>query len=115
MNGRYPTPRYVVRCVRQVIVIFHAHQTIVTSNVSPAIQIDTQWFLVIIALLCVGIALVVVAKIKPLLHWIRSNHGYFMAQKIVTVPPRTVDDDVSKPVQEMCGKCDHCIDLCIKD
>lgn len=76
---------------------------------------DTQWFLVIIALLCAGIALAVVTKIKPLLHWIRSNHGYFLAQKVIVNPPRTVDDDVSKPVQEMCGKCDHCIDLCIKE
>ncbi|XP_027868595.1 tumor necrosis factor receptor superfamily member 6 isoform X1 [Xiphophorus couchianus] len=76
---------------------------------------DTQWFLVIIALLCAGIALVVMTKIKPILHWIRSNHGYFLPEKTVTAPLRAVDDDVSKPVQEVCGKCDHCIDLCIKD
>ncbi|XP_021176046.2 tumor necrosis factor receptor superfamily member 23 [Fundulus heteroclitus] len=76
---------------------------------------DTQWYLVIIVLLCAGIALVVVTKIKPFLHWIRSNQGYFLPQKVVVVSPCAVDDDVSKPVQEVCGKCDHCIDLCIKD
>ncbi|XP_008429870.2 tumor necrosis factor receptor superfamily member 6 [Poecilia reticulata] len=76
---------------------------------------DTQWFLVIIALLCAGIALVVMTKIKPILHWIRSNHGYFLPEKTVTATLRAVEDDVSKPVQEVCGKCDHCIDLCIKD
>ncbi|MEQ2266585.1 hypothetical protein XENORESO_011276 [Xenotaenia resolanae] len=76
---------------------------------------DTQWFLVIIVLLCAGIALVVVTKIKPLLHWIRSNQVYFLDHKPVTVPLRAMDDDVSKPVQEVCGKCDHCIDLCIKE
>ncbi|XP_014901628.1 tumor necrosis factor receptor superfamily member 6 [Poecilia latipinna] len=76
---------------------------------------DTQWFLVIIALLCAGIALVVMTKIKPILHWIRSNHGYFLPEKTVTATLCAVEDDVSKPVQEVCGKCDHCIDLCIKD
>ncbi|XP_038140148.1 tumor necrosis factor receptor superfamily member 6 isoform X1 [Cyprinodon tularosa] len=74
---------------------------------------DTQWFLVIVALLCAGIALVVVTKIKPFLHWIRSNHGYFFVEKPVL--PCTVDEDVSKPVQEVCGKCDNCIDICIKE
>ncbi|MED6244503.1 hypothetical protein ATANTOWER_013658 [Ataeniobius toweri] len=76
---------------------------------------DTQWFLVIIVLLCAGIALVVVTKIKPFLHWIRSNQVYFLDHKPVTIPLRAMDDDVSKPVQEVCGKCDHCTDLCIKE
>nr|XP_019948209.1 PREDICTED: CD27 antigen [Paralichthys olivaceus] len=34
---------------------------------------ETVWFLVIIALLCIGIALVIVTKIKPFLSWIRAK------------------------------------------
>lgn len=34
-----------------------------------------MWFLVIIALLGAGIALVLVTKIQPFLRWIRSKHG----------------------------------------
>ncbi|XP_047454407.1 tumor necrosis factor receptor superfamily member 5 isoform X2 [Mugil cephalus] len=78
---------------------------------TPQIK-DTVWFLVIIALLCAGIALVIATKVKPFLRWIRSNHGYFLAEKPV---PQTEDEDVSKPVQEVCGKCDQLIELCIKD
>ncbi|XP_018538262.1 tumor necrosis factor receptor superfamily member 6 [Lates calcarifer] len=68
---------------------------------------DTMWFLVIIALLCAVCALVVVTKIKPFLHWIRSK----LAEKPALTPSYSGDDDVSKPVQEVCGKCDQLIDI----
>ncbi|XP_045901823.1 tumor necrosis factor receptor superfamily member 6 [Micropterus dolomieu] len=72
---------------------------------------DTVWFLVIIALLCAGFALIVATKIKPFLRWIRSKHGYFLASKAAMVPPCSQDDEVSTPVQEVCGKCDQPIDV----
>ncbi|XP_044065026.1 uncharacterized protein cd27 isoform X3 [Siniperca chuatsi] len=72
---------------------------------------DTVWFLVIIALLCAGFALIVVTKIKPFLRWIRAKHGYFLAKKPAPVPPCCQDDEVSTPVQEVCGKCDQPIDV----
>ncbi|XP_039973565.1 CD27 antigen [Xiphias gladius] len=77
---------------------------------------DTAWFLVLNALLCTGLAFVVVTKIKPFLHWIRSKHiscceGYFLPDKPAPVPPCSEDEEVSKPVQEVCGKCDQPIDV----
>ncbi|KAG7474389.1 hypothetical protein JOB18_007952 [Solea senegalensis] len=87
-----------------------------TTLVPPKpIRDQTVWFLVITALLCTGIALVVVAKIKPLLRWIRSRRGYFLTEKPVPVPSCSEEDVVSKPVQEVCGKCDQPIDLCSDD
>ncbi|XP_035018657.1 tumor necrosis factor receptor superfamily member 6 [Hippoglossus stenolepis] len=73
---------------------------------------EKAWFLVIIALLCIGIALVVVTKIKPLLRWIRSKDSFFFTDK----PEQSYseDDDQSKPVQEVCGECDQPIDVCLK-
>ncbi|XP_039885985.1 tumor necrosis factor receptor superfamily member 1A [Simochromis diagramma] len=76
-----------------------------TTRLAPKPIADTVWFLVIIALLCTGIALVVVTKIKPFLVWIRFTHGYFLAEKPATQP--ACDEEVSKPVQEVCGKCDQ--------
>ncbi|XP_008290915.1 CD27 antigen [Stegastes partitus] len=74
---------------------------------------DTVWFLVITALLCAGIALAVAARIKPFLRWIRSRYGYFLAEK--PAAQSSEDEDVSKPVQEVCGKCEQLIDVCVKD
>ncbi|KAM9310603.1 uncharacterized protein KZ484_026462 [Pholidichthys leucotaenia] len=62
---------------------------------------DAVWFLVIIGLLCGGIALVIVTKIKPFLHWVTSYPGYFLVGKDTTQPP----------VQEVCGKCDQHIEV----
>ncbi|XP_023282199.1 tumor necrosis factor receptor superfamily member 6-like [Seriola lalandi dorsalis] len=70
---------------------------------------DTVWFLVIIALLCIGIALALATKIKPFLHWL-TKHGYFLSEK-QPLSQCSVDEDVSKPVQEVCGKCDQPIDV----
>ncbi|KAM9723889.1 tumor necrosis factor receptor superfamily member 19 [Menidia menidia] len=75
---------------------------------------DTVWFLVIVALLCAGIGLVLTAKLKPFLLWIRLNRGYVLTQN-TQKPPPAEDESVSKPVQEMCGKCDQPIVMCIKD
>ncbi|XP_013868036.1 tumor necrosis factor receptor superfamily member 6 [Austrofundulus limnaeus] len=72
---------------------------------------ETVWFLVIIALLCAAIGVVVLTKLKRVLHCIMSNHGYFMAEKTSTETSSTEDEDVSKPVQEVCGKCDQPIDV----
>ncbi|XP_028436847.1 tumor necrosis factor receptor superfamily member 6 isoform X1 [Perca flavescens] len=78
-----------------------------TTALKPgAYHTDTVWFLVIIAILCAGIALVVVTKIKPFLHWIKAKHGYLLAKESVPVPPFSEDEEVSKPVQEVRGKCD---------
>ncbi|XP_040900244.1 tumor necrosis factor receptor superfamily member 3 isoform X3 [Toxotes jaculatrix] len=85
-----------------------------TTLRTPPRKRDTVWFLVIISLLCTGITLAVVTKIKPLLCWIRSKHGYFLTPKAVPGPPVTPyseDEEVSKPVQEVCGKCDQPIDV----
>ncbi|KAK2910100.1 hypothetical protein Q8A73_007815 [Channa argus] len=75
----------------------------------PKSIIETVWFLVIIALLCAGIALLVVARIKPILRWIRSKHGYFLTQKPAPESQFFEHEEVSKPVQEVCGKCDQLI------
>ncbi|XP_034730242.1 CD27 antigen isoform X2 [Etheostoma cragini] len=53
-----------------------------------------------------GIALVVVTKIKPFLHWIKAKHSYLLAKEAVLVLPVSEDEEVSKPVQEVRGKCD---------
>ncbi|XP_031155481.1 CD27 antigen isoform X2 [Sander lucioperca] len=53
-----------------------------------------------------GIALIVVIKIKPFLHWIKAKHSYLLAKEPVPVPPFSEDEEVSKPVQEVRGKCD---------
>ncbi|XP_031600135.1 tumor necrosis factor receptor superfamily member 23 [Oreochromis aureus] len=82
-----------------------ARPEVTTTQRAPKAIADTAWFLVIIALLCTGIALVVVTKIKPFLVWIRFTHGYFLAEKPATQPQ--CDEEVSKPVQEVCGKCDQ--------
>ncbi|XP_069551773.1 CD27 antigen-like [Brachyistius frenatus] len=76
---------------------------------------DTVGFLVITALLCAGIALLVVTRIKPFLRWIRSNQCYFSAEKSAPPSLYAEDEDVSKPVQEVCGKCDQPIEVCVKD
>lgn len=83
-----------------------------TTTRAPRAPIrDTVWFLAIVVLLCVGIAVAVVTKIKPILRWFRSRYGYFMAEK----PADLDEDDVSKPVQEVCGKCEQLRDVCVKD
>ncbi|XP_078027776.1 uncharacterized protein LOC117265575 isoform X2 [Epinephelus lanceolatus] len=69
---------------------------------------DTAWFLVIIALLCIGLALVVLTKIKPFLRWIKSKQGYFLAKEAAPVLQGSEDEEVSTPVQEVLGKCDQC-------
>ncbi|KAL7394550.1 hypothetical protein ABVT39_027773 [Epinephelus coioides] len=69
---------------------------------------DTAWFLVIIALLCTGLALVVVTKIKPFLRWIKSKQGYFLAKEAAPALQGSEDEEVSTPVQEVLGKCDQC-------
>ncbi|XP_060936770.1 tumor necrosis factor receptor superfamily member 6 [Limanda limanda] len=73
---------------------------------------ETAWFLVIIALLCIGIALVVVTKINPLLRWIRSKDSFLFTDK--PEQPYSEDDSECRPVQEVCGECDQPIDVCIK-
>ncbi|KAF6735186.1 Tumor necrosis factor receptor superfamily member 5 [Oryzias melastigma] len=76
---------------------------------------DTVFPLVIISLLCIGIALLAVAKMKPFLQWIRSHTVYIVTDNPAEKPLRTEDEDMPKPVQEVCGKCDQCIDICVKD
>ncbi|XP_070768609.1 tumor necrosis factor receptor superfamily member 6-like [Enoplosus armatus] len=85
--------------------------TLTTLWVPPKPVRDTVWLLVIIAFLCAGSALIVVTKIKPFLRWVRSKHGYLLAEKPAPVPPFSQDDDVSTPVQEVCGKCDQPLDV----
>ncbi|XP_067457295.1 CD27 antigen [Thunnus thynnus] len=79
---------------------------------SPAPVKDTMWYLVIIALLCVGLVLIVISKLKPILCWIRSKRGYILTEKPTALPGNATDDEgVSKPVQEMCGKCEQPIEV----
>ncbi|XP_030606173.1 tumor necrosis factor receptor superfamily member 5 isoform X2 [Archocentrus centrarchus] len=84
-----------------------ARPGVATTHLPPKQIGDTAWFLVIIALLCTGIVLVFMTKIKPFLLWIKSKHGYFLAEK--SQPPCAGVEVVSKPIQEMCGKCETCI------
>ncbi|XP_029958182.1 CD27 antigen-like [Salarias fasciatus] len=74
---------------------------------------DPMWFLVIIALLCAGIALLVAKKIRPLLHWIRSRHGVYFLPEKTAVQPLSPEDEVSKPVQEVSCECES-TDLYVK-
>ncbi|RVE62781.1 hypothetical protein OJAV_G00161160 [Oryzias javanicus] len=76
---------------------------------------DTVFLLVIISLLCIGIALLALAKMKQFLQWIRSHKVYNVTDNPAEKPLRTEDEDMPKPVQEVCGKCDQCIDICVKD
>ncbi|XP_017270959.1 CD27 antigen [Kryptolebias marmoratus] len=85
--------------------------TTATSRAPAKPNKEPMWFLVVIVILCAGITLVILTKIKSFLHWIRSNHGYFLAEKASTEPSCAEDEDVSKPVQEVCGKCDQPIDV----
>lgn len=64
----------------------------------------TVWLLMITACLCTGIAFVVVTTVKS----IRSKNGYILTEKPATA---SEDEGVSKPVQEVCGKCDQPIDV----
>ncbi|KAK5921813.1 hypothetical protein CgunFtcFv8_019140 [Champsocephalus gunnari] len=81
-----------------------------TTAWPPAPQLrvltDTVWFLVIIALLCAGLAIVFVANIKPFLRWIKSTNGYFLAKEPAPVPACSEDEEVSTPIQEVVGKCE---------
>ncbi|XP_068179490.1 CD27 antigen-like isoform X3 [Antennarius striatus] len=61
---------------------------------------DAAGSLVIIGLLSAGIAVILVTKIKPFLHWIRSKHGSLMADSCPPVAPCSEDEEVSRPVQE---------------
>ncbi|KAM7421056.1 hypothetical protein PAMA_015303 [Pampus argenteus] len=83
--------------------------TTTTTPTLPPPATDTVWYLVTItALLCVGIALIVTTKLKPFLRWMRSKHGYILAKNPTPLPQSTTEDEgVSKPVQEMCGKCEQ--------
>ncbi|KAK7886908.1 hypothetical protein WMY93_026529 [Mugilogobius chulae] len=85
---------------------------------------DTAWFLIIISLLVLGIALVIVTKIKPLLSWFSQNKNYCLVVKPLSEPVTVVHvqeekeeqqeeedsvmvlDEACTPVQEMCGQCD---------
>ncbi|XP_034001636.1 CD27 antigen-like isoform X2 [Trematomus bernacchii] len=81
-----------------------------TTAWPPAPQLrvltDTVWFLVIIALLCAGLAIVFVANIKPFLRWIKSMNGYFLAKEPAPVTACSEDEGVSTPIQEVVGKCE---------
>ncbi|XP_054477640.1 tumor necrosis factor receptor superfamily member 5 isoform X2 [Anoplopoma fimbria] len=67
---------------------------------------DTVWFLVIIAILCVGIAFAVVTKIKPFMRWIKSKQGYIFYKGPSPVTTSSEEEEVSTPVQEVLGKFD---------
>ncbi|XP_031708688.1 CD27 antigen [Anarrhichthys ocellatus] len=67
---------------------------------------DAVWFLVIISLLCAGITLAAVAKIKPFMRWVKAKHGYILAKDPQPVPQCSEDEEVSTPVQEVLGKCE---------
>ncbi|KAK2844739.1 hypothetical protein Q5P01_011398 [Channa striata] len=85
--------------------------TILTTTWKSESINDTASLLVIIALLCAVIAFAIATNIKPFLCWIRSKHGYFLTQKPAPESQFSEDEDVSKPVQEVCGKCDQPIDV----
>ncbi|XP_056301147.1 uncharacterized protein cd27 isoform X1 [Pseudoliparis swirei] len=70
---------------------------------------DTVWFVVIITLLCAGITIAVVTKIKPFMFWIKSKHGYRLARDSPSVPSGS--EEVSTPVQEVLGKCEMKLSL----
>ncbi|XP_035528599.1 tumor necrosis factor receptor superfamily member 6 [Morone saxatilis] len=81
------------------------------NSSSTTVLTDTAWFLIIIILLSVILSFFGITKMKPFLHWIRSKHGYLLAKTPAPMPPFLEDDSVSKPVQEVCGKCDQPLDV----
>ncbi|KAM9852355.1 uncharacterized protein ACBR49_005443 [Aulostomus maculatus] len=81
--------------------------TATTTSRATKPHIDMTGYLVIVALLCLGITLIVLTKKKPVACWIRSNQRYFVADKPAAVGACTESEGMSKPVQEMCGKCDQ--------
>ncbi|XP_011483881.1 tumor necrosis factor receptor superfamily member 3 [Oryzias latipes] len=86
-----------------------------TPEEAPHQVRDTVLLLVIISLLCLGIALLAVAKMKPFLQWMRTHTVYIVTDKHAEKPLRAEDEDMPKPVQEACGKCEQCIDICVRD
>ncbi|XP_034409772.1 tumor necrosis factor receptor superfamily member 6 [Cyclopterus lumpus] len=78
--------------------------TALTTVGTPQPIRDEVWFLVIITLLCAGITIAVVTKIKPFMFWIKSKHGYRLAEGSPSVPSGS--EEVSTPVQEVLGKCE---------
>ncbi|XP_010741751.2 CD27 antigen [Larimichthys crocea] len=83
--------------------------TLPTASTTPTPLRDTAWFLVIIVLLCIGFAFFVVTNIEPFLRWIRTKHGYFLAKP--AAPVHSEVEEVSKPVQEVCGKCEQPLEV----
>ncbi|KAM3615071.1 uncharacterized protein V6R79_022878 [Siganus canaliculatus] len=81
--------------------------TLLTTRAPHKPLKDPALYLVIIALLSIGITFLLVVKLKPILRWIRSKHGYFVTKPHAPVATCSEDEEVSKPVQEVCGKCDQ--------
>ncbi|XP_041650184.1 tumor necrosis factor receptor superfamily member 6 [Cheilinus undulatus] len=82
-----------------------------TTKVQPPSSGDTMWFLAIVVLLCAIVAIFVIAKVHSLQNWIRYKLGLFLAKKSAPVQTCSEADEVSKPIQEVCGKCDHVLDV----
>ncbi|KAM6995171.1 uncharacterized protein LKV04_007406 [Tautogolabrus adspersus] len=71
---------------------------------------NSTWYLVTVALLCGCVAIFAIAKTYYFQRWIRNKFGYLSPQK--AVPEFTcTEDNVSKPIQEVCGKCDQLLDV----
>ncbi|XP_055084078.1 tumor necrosis factor receptor superfamily member 6 [Periophthalmus magnuspinnatus] len=71
---------------------------------------DTVWFMIIICLLCLGIALVILTKMKTLLlRLVNSKSVKFKIQEEEGEEEK--EEEPSTPVQEVCGKCDQLIDV----
>ncbi|XP_074540344.1 tumor necrosis factor receptor superfamily member 6 [Halichoeres trimaculatus] len=81
------------------------------APVSDFLYASTVWLLAIVVLLCAVVALFIFTKIPTLQRWIRHKLGGILDQKPAPVSTSSEDEEVSKPIQEVCGKCDQLLDV----
>uniref|UniRef100_UPI0037E707A7 tumor necrosis factor receptor superfamily member 5-like n=1 Tax=Semicossyphus pulcher TaxID=241346 RepID=UPI0037E707A7 len=77
-----------------------------TVRASPKPSTDTVWLPVVILVLSA-----VVICVGASLHWVRTKLGYYLIKKPASVVTYSEDEEVSKPIQEVCGKCDQLLDV----
>ncbi|XP_034553223.1 CD27 antigen [Notolabrus celidotus] len=85
-------------------------QPFTTTKLTPNTQ-DRAWLWVMVALLCAGIACFVAAKNNSLKRWFGNKLCYYLDEKPATSSTSSEDEEVSKPIQEVCGKCDQLLDV----
>ncbi|XP_051921297.1 tumor necrosis factor receptor superfamily member 6 isoform X1 [Hippocampus zosterae] len=69
---------------------------------------DPKWYLLKILPVCVVLVIIVVIflLVLPLLGRIRSKHGFYSVE-VKAIRGMPEDEEMRKPVQEVCGKCEQ--------